>query len=136
MRSVGADSLSAQAMGQELHEKAAPGEPDALQKRIAEERAGLLQVPNEAAIAKASPFERYFRALANLGDEAEQALAVVLGGEKDATLPVQLARSVGKALKDEGVAAEYVEFKGGGHSDLIVQDEFAATVAAFFARIR
>lgn len=61
---------------------------------------------------------------------------LVLGGEKDATLPVQLARSVGKALKDEGVAAEYVEFKGGGHSDLIVQDEFAATVAAFFARIR
>ena len=60
---------------------------------------------------------------------------LVLGGEKDATLPVQLARSVGKALKDEGVAAEYVEFKGGGHSDLIVQDEFAATVNAFFARI-
>lgn len=78
----GADSLSAQAMGQELQEKAAPGEPDALQKRIAEERAGLLQVPDEAALAKASPFERYFRALANLGDEAEQALAVVLGGEK------------------------------------------------------
>jgi len=60
---------------------------------------------------------------------------LVLGGEKDATLPVQLARSVGKALKDEGVAAEYVEFKGGGHSDLIVQDEFAATISAFFARI-
>jgi pimeloyl-ACP methyl ester carboxylesterase len=61
---------------------------------------------------------------------------LVLGGEKDATLPVQLARSVGKALKDEGVAAEYVEFKGGGHSDLIVQDTFAPTVAAFFGRLR
>ena len=60
---------------------------------------------------------------------------LVLGGEKDGTLPVQLARSVGKALKDEGIAAEYVEFVGGGHSDLIVQDTFADVVAAFFARV-
>lgn len=60
---------------------------------------------------------------------------LVLGGEKDETLPVQLARSVGKALKDEGVAAEYTEFKGGGHSDLIVQDQFAATIARFFAKV-
>jgi hypothetical protein len=80
--SGGADSLSAQAMGQELQEKAAAGEPDALQRRIAEERAGLAPVPAEAALAKASPFERYFRALANLGDDAEKALAAVLGGEK------------------------------------------------------
>ena len=60
---------------------------------------------------------------------------LVLGGEKDRTLSVELARSVGKALKDEGVAAEYVEFKGGGHSDLIVQESFAAVVAGFFARV-
>jgi pimeloyl-ACP methyl ester carboxylesterase len=60
---------------------------------------------------------------------------LVLGGEKDETLPVQLARSVGKALKDEGVAAEYVEFKGGGHSDLILQESFAPTINAFFAKV-
>ena len=61
---------------------------------------------------------------------------LVLGGEKDKTLPVQLARSVGKALKEEGVAAEYVEFKGGGHSDLILQDQFAPTIDAFFAKVK
>jgi pimeloyl-ACP methyl ester carboxylesterase len=61
---------------------------------------------------------------------------LVLGGEKDETLPVQLARSVGKALSDGGVDAEYVEFKKGGHSDLIVQDGFASAVAAFFAKVR
>ena len=44
-------------------------------------------------------------------------------------------RSVGKALKDEGVAAEYVEFQGGGHSDLILQDQFAPTIARFFAKV-
>lgn len=60
---------------------------------------------------------------------------LVLGGEKDETLPVQLARSVGKALKDQGVAAEYVEFKTGGHSDLILQPGFAPAVSALFARV-
>ena len=34
-----------------------------------------------------------------------------------------------------GVAAEYVEFKGGGHSDLILQERFAPTIAAFFDRV-
>lgn len=61
---------------------------------------------------------------------------LVLGGEKDATLPVQLARSVGKALTDQGVAAEYVEFQGAGHSDLMMQEGFADVVARFFARMR
>lgn len=60
---------------------------------------------------------------------------LVLGGEKDETLPVQLARSVGKALKDQGVAAEYVEFKTGGHSDLILQEGFTPAVARLFARV-
>lgn len=78
----GADSLSPQAMGQELQEKAAPGEPDALQRRIAEERAGMVPAPAQAQVAKASAFERYFRALTSLGDDAERAMAVVLGGEK------------------------------------------------------
>jgi predicted esterase len=60
---------------------------------------------------------------------------LVLGGEKDETLPVGLARSLGKALKDEGVDATYVEFKGGGHSDLNMQRDFTPTLAAFFARL-
>jgi pimeloyl-ACP methyl ester carboxylesterase len=60
---------------------------------------------------------------------------LVLGGEKDGTLPVQLARSVGKALTGAGVAAQYVEFKGGGHSDLMVQKSFTAVIEAFFANI-
>lgn len=61
---------------------------------------------------------------------------LVLGAEKDETLPVPLARSLGKALKDEGVDATYVEFKGGGHSNLNLQPDFAPTVAAFFARLK
>ncbi len=76
----GADALSAQAMGQELQEKAAPNEPQALSKRIAHERAGLVPPPDD--LAKASPFERYFRAMAGLGEEAERLLADKLGAEK------------------------------------------------------
>lgn len=59
---------------------------------------------------------------------------LVLGAENDQTLPVQLARSVGKSLKDEGVDATYTEFKGGGHSNLIMHPEFAPTIKAFFAK--
>lgn len=61
---------------------------------------------------------------------------LVLGAEKDETLPVQLARSVGKALKDQGNDAEYIEFKGGGHSNLVLQPTFAPTIAAFFAKVK
>lgn len=61
---------------------------------------------------------------------------LVLGAENDETLPVQLARSVGKALKDQGNDAEYIEFKGGGHSNLVLQPTFAPTIAAFFAKVK
>lgn len=78
---AGADSLSPQAMSEELQEKAAAaGEADALQKRVAEERAGLVPVP--ADLSRTSPYERYFRGLANLGDEAEAWMATKLGKEK------------------------------------------------------
>ncbi len=60
---------------------------------------------------------------------------LVLGAENDQTLPVQLARSVGKSLKDEGVDAIYTEFKGGGHSNLIMHPDFAPTIKAFFAKV-
>lgn len=77
---AGADALSAQSMGQELTEKATRGEPAALQKRLAEERARLVAPP--ADLSKASPFERYFRAFADLGNEAERLLAAKLGADK------------------------------------------------------
>lgn len=78
---AGAESLSMQALSEELREKAAgEGEAEALQKRIAEERAGLLPVPTD--LSRTSPYERYFRAFANLGEEAEALLASKLGKEK------------------------------------------------------
>jgi hypothetical protein len=78
---AGADSLSPQAMSEELQEKAAAaGEADALQKRIAEERAGLVPVPTD--LSRTSPYERYFRGLANLGDDSEAWIAKKLGKEK------------------------------------------------------
>jgi len=76
----GADQLSAHAMGEELQDKAVPGEPQALQARLAQERAGLVAPP--ADLGKLSPFERYFRAFADLGNEAERALAAKLGADK------------------------------------------------------
>lgn len=78
---AGAESLSMQALSEELREKAAgEGEAEALQKRIAEERAGLLPVPTD--LTRTSPYERYFRSFANLGDEAEALIAGKLGKEK------------------------------------------------------
>jgi hypothetical protein len=76
----GADQLSAHAMAEEIQDKATPGEPAALQKRISQERAGL--VPPPANLARTSPYERYFRAYADLGNEAERALAEKIGPEK------------------------------------------------------
>lgn len=74
---AGADALSVEAMTRELTDKALPGEPAALQKRLAEERAGLVPPPPD--LTKASPFERYFRAFADLGNEAERMLAEAIG---------------------------------------------------------
>ena len=78
--SAGADALSVESMARELQDKAAPGEPAALQRRLAEERAGLVAAP--ADVSKASPFERYFRAFAAMGDDAERAVAEVIGRER------------------------------------------------------
>ncbi|MCL4223702.1 MAG: hypothetical protein KJZ91_04425 [Myxococcales bacterium] len=76
----GADQLSAHAMGEELHDKAAPGEPELVRRRISQERAGLAPAP--ADVQRLSPFERYFRALAGLGEEAERLLAARVGADK------------------------------------------------------
>jgi hypothetical protein len=77
---TGADQLSAHAMAEELQDKAAPGEPEALQKRISHERAGLLPVP--ADLSRTSPFERYYRSFVNFGDETERVLAGKIGADK------------------------------------------------------
>ncbi|MBK9030242.1 MAG: hypothetical protein IPL61_02690 [Myxococcales bacterium] len=77
---AGADALSADAMGRELQDKAIPGEPAAVQRRLAQERAGLVAPP--ADLSKASPFERYFRALADHGNEAERMLGGAIGPER------------------------------------------------------
>ena len=76
----GADQLSPHSMGEELQDKALPGEQAALQKRISHERAGLLPAP--ADLGRASPYERYFRALADLGNEAERVIGAKIGAEK------------------------------------------------------
>ena len=60
---------------------------------------------------------------------------LVLGATQDKTLPVQLARSMNKALEELGVDVAYVEFKDGGHSNLPGQPGFADAINAFFARL-
>lgn len=60
---------------------------------------------------------------------------LVLGATQDKTLPVQLARSMNKALEELGVDVEYVEFKDGGHSSLPGQPGFADAISAFFNRL-
>jgi len=77
---TGADSLSVEAMAQEITDKSPPGETDALRRRMAEERAGLVAPP--ADLSKTTPVERYFRGLGGLGAETEQALAGVVGPER------------------------------------------------------
>jgi pimeloyl-ACP methyl ester carboxylesterase len=60
---------------------------------------------------------------------------LVLGAEKDDTLPVQLSRSLAEALKSQGTDVTYVEFKEGRHSNLPVFATFAPTIADFFTRL-
>jgi hypothetical protein len=76
----GADNLSATAMLNEVFDKAAPGELTDIRRRVASERAGLLAPP--ADWSRLSPIERLFRLQIGLGDEAETALAEVLGKER------------------------------------------------------
>jgi hypothetical protein len=74
---TGGASLSAGALGNEITEKSPDAELQALRRRIAEERAGLVAPP--ADLASTSPLERYTRLMAGLGDEYEHRVASVLG---------------------------------------------------------
>lgn len=60
---------------------------------------------------------------------------LVLGGKRDRTLPVRLARDVAAALQAQGNDVSYVEFPEGVHSDFPGQADFPGVVAAFFARV-
>lgn len=78
--SAGADSLSSQAMQQEIADKGAEGEMPRVQKLIAWERAGMVEPP--ADWSNASPVERYYRMLSQLGDEMQIMLGDRIGAER------------------------------------------------------
>jgi hypothetical protein len=78
--SRGADLLSPGAMRNEIADKAAPGEEARVRLRLAQERAGMAQPP--ANLTGATPFERYYRILASIGDETERRVAAVIGRER------------------------------------------------------
>lgn len=90
----------------------------------------------------AAPFVRIVIARGLRGYDSVAALkdfkgpVLVMGGETDETLPVQLSRSIGKGLKEQGADVAYVEFAGRGHSDLILHADFAPTLNAFFQRLK
>lgn len=60
---------------------------------------------------------------------------LVLGGTKDKTLPVRLARDLHAALEADGRDVTYVEFPDGVHSDFPGQANFPQVIADFFARV-
>jgi hypothetical protein len=75
-----AESMSPSALAEEIQDKAAPGEEEAVRVRIVRERAGLEQPP--ADLSQASPVERYLRAYVDLGNELERMLAARLGAAR------------------------------------------------------
>ena len=79
---AGAEVLSLDAMRNEIEEKGAPDEHNNLLQRIAMERAGMVAPPTPEQLAKASPFERMFRASIELGNKMEAALAKRLGPDR------------------------------------------------------
>jgi len=60
---------------------------------------------------------------------------LVTGAGKDETLPVPLAREVGKALKEEGLDVTYVEYAQSGHLNSTLNSDFARDAKVFFARV-
>jgi pimeloyl-ACP methyl ester carboxylesterase len=74
-----------------------------------------------------------FDAAAALGEFGGPVL--VMGAARDRVLPVSLSRSLYEALKDGGRDVTYIEFAGGGHTDLMRQADFAPALTNFFARL-
>lgn len=77
---VGADTLSNEAMRREIEDKSPRGEHNLILQRISQERAGLVAPP--ADLSKASTLERLTRAYVQLGDQSEAAVARRLGPQR------------------------------------------------------
>ncbi|HEY0986900.1 MAG TPA: FecR domain-containing protein, partial [Kofleriaceae bacterium] len=77
---VGADTLSNEAMRREIEEKSPRTEMNVVLQRISQERAGLAAPP--ADLSKTSALERLTRAYVQLGDQSEAALAKRLGAQR------------------------------------------------------
>jgi hypothetical protein len=77
---AGAESLSVEAMMNEIREKSPPTETGLLMQKLSRERAGLQ--PTATDTAKMSPLERLLRAQMVMGDQSEQALAKRVGAQR------------------------------------------------------
>ncbi|MCW5808138.1 MAG: FecR domain-containing protein [Deltaproteobacteria bacterium] len=77
---VGAETLSADAMRREIEEKSNREELGVILQKLSAERAGLQPLP--ADLGKTSTIERFMRFYLTLGDAAEAALAKRLGVER------------------------------------------------------
>lgn len=77
---TGAETLSIEAMRNEIREKSPPDEMGMILEKLARERAGLQAPP--ADLAKTPPLERLMRALVHVGDDAETTLAKRLGDKR------------------------------------------------------
>lgn len=77
---AGAETLSIEAMKNEIMEKAAPEEMQQILQKISRERAGLQPAP--ASMAGLSPLERLVRGMSALGDQAEAGLAKRVGASR------------------------------------------------------
>jgi pimeloyl-ACP methyl ester carboxylesterase len=61
---------------------------------------------------------------------------LVLGAEKDQTLPFRLAQSLDRALEERGRNVTFVEVAGAGHNNLAARPEFQPALTALFAKVR
>jgi hypothetical protein len=77
---AGAETLSIQAMQNEILEKSGREEYAVVLQKLARERAGLQAPPADPS--KTSPLERFMRAWLQLGDQSEQALAKRIGAQR------------------------------------------------------
>lgn len=91
----GAQTMSIHAMGNEIADKALPGEQEMVLKKLSHERAGLLPVPTD--FSQMSPYERYMRLFSSFGDQFESALTPILGPER--------ARSFRAGGRGQGIGA-------------------------------
>ena len=60
---------------------------------------------------------------------------LVLGAERDRTLPIELSRSLVAALQAENADVEFVEFPKAGHVSIAWQPEFRPLADSYFASI-